>query len=222
MDSPEPLQKAKARIEVERAKLELWFDEQYRKVETLQQLDEVLEEYVYGLFFAFAFEYFNAALESDKPVSDVRRRIQAGLSAIINETFHQKHPGRHTLGANNAYRDFTSKLTERVRLTEGWERLQNAILELAEYQDWSPDDDAPVNLRMKSLRDEATWTQDDLADKAGVDVSVIKRAESGRTKMNAHSAESIAGAFSSRLGRTIKAADIQSPLKATKKPTKSH
>ena len=75
---PTPLAQARARIEAERAKAELWFTEAIKDAKTEKEKDEALLGYAFHCFMAFAQETYNASIETDSPMPAAELRDTLG------------------------------------------------------------------------------------------------------------------------------------------------
>jgi DNA-binding XRE family transcriptional regulator len=202
---PEPLAVARSRIEAKRAETEIRFADEVRRA-TPEDYEVILRCYVLDRVVYFVEETYNAWIKVNLPVAKLRETIEAEMAKIINEAFDTKHRLRYTPDhpfARVSAKDLFRQAVENViRTSDEWKQIQGALKELAE---WQADNHRP---RLKELRAEATWTQETLARKAGVDVSVVKRAETGRATLSTESRSNIAEALSKELGREIQVTDL--------------
>jgi hypothetical protein len=129
-DLPKPIARAQARIEAERAKAEIWFNKEVKKVKTLKAFDEALLGYVFHVFFTYATELFNAGLELEWPAAEVRQRLEKGLACVIDEGF-SKHYASNAVGERLFFRKFA---TNQIRASEEWREVQTKLKELAERE----------------------------------------------------------------------------------------
>jgi hypothetical protein len=133
-DIPKPLAQARARIEAERAKAEIWFNKQAKKDKTTKAFDGTLWQYVFHVFFAYATEIFNAGLELKWPAAEVRERIEKALTSVIDEAFSSKHYYRESVGSQLYRAGFRKSATNQIRASEEWDEIQTKLRELAEWE----------------------------------------------------------------------------------------
>jgi hypothetical protein len=137
---PKPFAQARARIEAERAKAELWFTEAGKEAKTEKEKDEALVDYVFHRFMAFAQETYNASIEMDSPMAaaELRDAIEGALSTIIDQTFRSKHYCRNipdqpfdNIGSKARFTELTAN---EVFSSDEWHQIQEKLKELAEWQ----------------------------------------------------------------------------------------
>jgi 3',5'-cyclic AMP phosphodiesterase CpdA len=133
-DQPKPLARARARIEAGRADAELWFYEEVKKDKTRKELDETLFGYIFHVFFVFADELYDAALELDWTADEVRHRIEQGLESVINEAFNSKHYSRNAIDGHFWKGGFRTRAADVIRSSDDWRGIQEKLKELAERQ----------------------------------------------------------------------------------------
>lgn len=129
-----PLAQARARIESDRAEAELWFNEAIKGAKDRRHLDGALLEYVRRVFFSFAEHTYNAALEINRPVAELREALEGALSTIVEQTFHSKHYNRDTAGAHLFEAGFRNRTTDHIRASDEWRQVQQKLKELADWQ----------------------------------------------------------------------------------------
>lgn len=128
------IQEARARVEAERAKTELWYAEAITKATDQKQLDEILFGYVFHIFCANAEELFNTGLELNWPVATVRERINRALNSVVNEAFASKHPYGRIVGSDWFKAGFRQSTIDEIHSSEEWLRIQESLKVLAESQ----------------------------------------------------------------------------------------
>ncbi len=138
-DLPKPLARARARVEAERAKAELWFNEAVKneavkKDKTRKAFDETLLRYIFRVFFVSAGELYNASLELDWPADKVRKRIEQELDSVIDEAFNSKHYDREMAMGLLLKPVFRTRTTDAIRSSDEWCEIQEKLKELAERQ----------------------------------------------------------------------------------------
>jgi hypothetical protein len=133
-DLPQPVVKARARFQAERAKAELWYNEAVKKDKTVEDLVETLIDYAFRVFFRLATEIYNTGLEMGWNAQGVRERIETSLDNVINHAFHSKHYYREAEGSDLWRAGFRVRASDAIRSSAQWRVIQENLQALAEWE----------------------------------------------------------------------------------------
>jgi hypothetical protein len=146
MDDPPAVRKARARIEADRAKAELWYLKVIKTATTNADRNTTLLQYVLWVYFCYAREIVNLAIELKHPVDSVRRKVENAIAGVAAEAFESKH-----YNATERYfkAGFLKSANEAIRRSPEWTNIQRKLKQIAEWQATLAQEESQAPLKRK-------------------------------------------------------------------------